>query len=106
MQEANSNKHLSNFDDEIDLRELFNALWDGKWIVVSLTAFASIAGVIYSLSLPNIYESKALLVPVNSSSGISGALSSYRGLGGLAGINFPFGGDIGNSQKAIKKINS
>ena len=56
--------------------------------------------------LPNIYESKALLVPVNSSSGISGALSSYRGLGGLAGINFPFGGDIGNSQKAIKKINS
>ena len=35
-------------------------------------------GVIYSLCLPNIYESKALLVPVNPSSSISGALGGYR----------------------------
>ena len=71
-----------------------------------MTAFVSIVGVIYSLSLPNIYQSKAMLVPVNSSSGISGALGSYRGLAGLAGINLPSGGDEGNSAKAIQKINS
>jgi uncharacterized protein involved in exopolysaccharide biosynthesis len=103
MQEAHSNKHPN---EEIDLRELFYALWEGKWIIVSLTAFASIAGVIYSLSLPNIYESKAMLVPVNSSSGISGALGGYSGLAGLAGINLPSGGDEGNSAKAIQKISS
>ena len=74
MQEVNNNKYTNDLDDEIDLRELFYALWEGKWIIVSLTTFVSIVGVIYSLSLPNIYESKALLVPVNSSSGISGAL--------------------------------
>ncbi len=56
--------------------------------------------------MPNIYESKALLVPVNSSSGISGALGSYSGLAGLAGINLPSGGDEGNSAKAIQKISS
>jgi uncharacterized protein involved in exopolysaccharide biosynthesis len=106
MQEANSNKHPNDFDDEIDLRELFYALFEGKWIIVSLTAFASIVGVIYSLSLPNIYESKAILVPVNSSSGISGSLKSYSGLAGLAGISLPSGGDQGNSVKAIIKINS
>ena len=106
MQEAHSNKHLNDFDDEIDLRELFYVLLEGKWIIVSLTAFASIVGVIYSLSLPNIYESKALLVPVNSSSGISGALGGYSGLAGLAGISLPSGGDEGNSAKAIQKINS
>ena len=106
MQEAHSNKHPNDFDDEIDLRELFYVLLEGKWIIVSLTAFISIVGVIYSLSLPNIYESKAMLVPVNSSSGISGALGSYSGLAGLAGISLPSGGDEGNSAKAIQKISS
>ena len=106
MQEVHSNKHPNDFDDEIDLRELFYVLLEGKWIIVSLTAFVSIVGVIYSLSLPNIYESKAMLVPVNSSSGISGALGSYSGLAGLAGISLPSGGDEGNSEKAIQKISS
>ena len=80
MQESHSNKHSNDFDDEIDLRELFYVLLEGKWIIVSLTAFASIIGVMYSLFLPNIYESKATLVPVNSSSGISGALGGYSSL--------------------------
>ena len=106
MQEAHSNKHPNDFDDEIDLRELFYVLLEGKWIIVSLTAFVSIIGVIYSLLLPNIYESKAMLVPVNSSSGISGALGSYSGLAGLAGISLPSGGDEGNSAEAIQKISS
>jgi len=106
MQEVHSNKHPNDFDDEIDLRELFYVLLEGKWIIVSLTAFVSIVGVIYSLLLPNIYESKAMLVPVNSSSGISGALGSYSGLAGLAGISLPSGGDEGNSAKAMQKISS
>jgi hypothetical protein len=106
MQEAHSNKHPNDFDDEIDLRELFYVLLEGKWIIVSLTAFVSIIGVIFSLSLPNIYQSNTILFPVNSSSGISGALGSYSGLAGLAGISLPSGGDEGNSAKAIQKISS
>jgi len=106
MQEAHSSKHPNDFDDEIDLRELFYVLLEGKWIIVYVTAFISIIGVIYSLLLPNLYESRAMLVPVNSSSGISGALGSYSGLAGLAGISLPSGGDEGNSAKAIEKINS
>jgi LPS O-antigen subunit length determinant protein (WzzB/FepE family) len=106
MQEVHSNNHPNDFDDEIDLRELFHVLLEGKWIVVSLTAFISILGVIYSLLLPNIYESKAILVPVNSSSSISGALGSYSSLAGLAGINLSSGSDEGNSVKAIQKISS
>ena len=106
MQEAHINKHPNGLDDEIDLRELSYVLLKGKWIIVSLTFFASIVGVIASLSLPNIYESKALLAPVNSSSGISGALSRYGGLAGLAGISVPSGSDEGNSAKAIQKISS
>ena len=106
MQEAHSNKNPNDFDDEIDLRELFYVLLEGKWIIVSLTAFVSIIGVIYSLSLPNIYQSNTTLVPVNPSSGISGALGSYSSFAGLAGISLPSGGDEGNSVKAIQKISS
>ena len=106
MQEEYSKKLPKEFDNKIDLRELFYILLEGKWIIFSLTAFASIVGVIYSLSLPNIYESKAILVPVNSSSGISGAFRGYSSLAGIAGISLPSSGDSGNSAKAIQKINS
>jgi hypothetical protein len=106
MQEAHSNKHPNDFDDEIDLRELFYVLQKGKKIIVSLTAFVSIIGVIYSLSLPNIYQSNTVLVPVNSPDGISGALGSYNSFAGLAGITLPSGGNEGNSAKAIQKIRS
>ena len=106
MQEVNSKQYPDNFDDEINVLEIFNILWKAKLFIVSLTAFISVVGVIYSLSLPNIYKSKALLVPVNSSSSISAALGGYGGLAGLAGISLGPGVDDSNSLKAQEKINS
>jgi len=105
MNEKNTNKP-STLDEEIDLRELFYVLLKGKWIILSVTAFASIIAIIYSLSLPNIYESRSLLVPVNKSSSISGTLQRYSGIAGLAGINIPSSANDDNSAKAITKIRS
>jgi len=105
MQETYTNKSSNDFDDEIDLRELFYVLLEGKWIIFSVTSFISIIVLIYSLLLPNIYEAKAMLVPVNLSSGISRALGSYSGLAGIAGISLP-ASDEGNTAKAIAKIRS
>ena len=106
MQETYTSKRRNDFDDEIGLLELFYVLLEGKWIIVSVTSFVSIIGVIYSLLLPNIYESKALLVPINASSSISRSLGGYSSLAGLAGISLPSGGNEGNSVKAIQKISS
>ena len=61
---------LKKNDDEIDLLELFHVLLQGKWIIVSVTAFASICGVLYSLSLPNIYESRSLSSSVQTHLGV------------------------------------
>jgi len=105
MQEINNNNNLNNHDDEIDLREVYNILLQGKWIIISITTFVSIIAVIYSLLLPNIYQSRALLAPVYSSSNY-GSLRGYSGLVGLAGINLPSGSDQDNSFKAIQKISS
>jgi LPS O-antigen subunit length determinant protein (WzzB/FepE family) len=104
MKDIPDNKLLNDFEDEIDLREVFNVLLQGKWFIISVTSFVSIIGVTFSLLLPNIYESKSLLVPVNSSSGISGSLGSYSALAGLAGISLPSDSSEGNALKAMEKV--
>ncbi len=105
MDEVNKKNNPDNFD-EIDLQEIFYILLKGKWIIISTTTFVSIIGVIYSLLLPDIFESKAIVVPVNASSSISASLQNYSGLAGLAGINLPSSEDEGNSGKALEKIQS
>jgi len=105
MQQLHSNK-FNDFDDEIDLQEIFNVLFKGKWIIVSLTVMISIIGVIYSLSLPNVYQSKAVLVSSNPSSSISAALGGFSSLAGIAGIGLPSDGGNDNTAKAMQKIGS
>ena len=106
LPDSQLNKKDNDYRNEIDLLELFHVLFQGKWIIVSVTAFVSIIGVVYSLSLPNIYKSEALLAPVNSASGISGALGNLSGLAGLTGVSLASGSDEDNSLKAIKKLSS
>ncbi len=95
-----------NHSKEIDLKELFMVILREWKIIIFLTSSFSIIGIIYSLLLPNIYESKALLVPVEPSSGISRALGNYGSFAGLAGITLPTESTESNSQKAIEKLSS
>lgn len=78
-------------DEEIDLRELFAAIWQGKWIILITTMVFAVGSVLYALSLPNIYKSEALLAPVTEGAGmrIPGQLG---GLAALAGVNLGGGG--------------
>ncbi|WP_105258048.1 Wzz/FepE/Etk N-terminal domain-containing protein [Pseudoalteromonas sp. T1lg88] len=80
-------------DDEIDLKELFLALWQGKWIIIGTTIFAAVISVVYALSLPNIYKSEALLAPAedNQSGGLSALAGQFGGLASLAGVNLGSG---------------
>ena len=95
-------KESSN-QDEIDLRQLFDAIWSEKLIIIGLTASLSIMAVLYSISLPNVYKSEALLSPVVSEIGSSQAMSNIGGLASFAGINLQTQ-SVGNSTKALKKL--
>ena len=68
----------------------------------------SIIAVIYSLLLPNIYESKALLVPVNQSNSFSRSFGSYSSIAGLAGtgVSLPPANDDGNLNTTFDNITS
>ena len=82
-----------NNDDEIDLRELWNVIWHGKWTIIVITTIFAVASVFYALSLPNIYKSEALLAPADSEQqgGLSGLSGQLGGLASLAGVNLGAG---------------
>jgi uncharacterized protein involved in exopolysaccharide biosynthesis len=101
------NIQISNqFDEEIDLRELFAVLWAGKVRIIAITAIFAFASVIYALSLPNQYKATVLLAPSqSSSSGLSGALGQLGGLASLAGVSIG-GGESNDSQLALEIMQS
>ena len=101
--EINNNTKTSSNPDEIDLRKLLHVIWSGKWVIIALTTSLSIIAVLYSISLPNVYKSEALLSPVVSEVGSSGAMNNIGGLASLAGINLRTQ-SAGNSTKALKKL--
>ena len=78
-------------DDEIDLRELFNALWTAKKLIILITAIFAIGSVVYSLSLNDYYKSGSIFL-ARSASGNQG-LSQYSGLAAMAGITLPSSGE-------------
>lgn len=84
------------YDEEIDLRELFSALWVGKIKIISITAIFAFASVIYALSSPDVYKATVVLSPAQSdNSDLSGALGQLGGLASFAGVSI---GDSGGSE--------
>ncbi|MDA0707407.1 MAG: Wzz/FepE/Etk N-terminal domain-containing protein [Proteobacteria bacterium] len=92
MTESQQNPPQS-YDDEIDLRQLFRVLWDGKWLIGGITFAVAVLAVIVALMLPNIYRAEALLAPNDQegAGGLSALAAQYGGLASLAGINLSAG---------------
>ncbi len=93
-------------DDEIDLRELWNVIWDGKWLIIAITTLFAIGAVLYALSVPNEYKSTVLLAPASSSSSssLSKLAGQFGGLASLAGINLGAGGTEDKSVVAMEIV--
>lgn len=83
-------------EDEINLKELFDVVWKGKWIIICSSLIAAIIAVFYALSLPNTYKSEVLLAPAEESNGggLSALAGQFGGLASLAGVSL--GGSSGN----------
>ncbi len=91
------------YDDEIDLRELFGILWSGKIKIIVITAIFAVGSVLFALSIPNQYKATALLAPAQSDSGgLSSALGQLGGLASLAGVSI--GGGESSQSKIAQEI--
>lgn len=98
-----------NNSDEIDLRELFSVIWQGKWIIIAITFVFAVGAVFFAINQPNIYKSEALLSPADTQQGGGGlaALAGrFGGLASMAGINLAGGGGVDKTQMAIEVMKS
>ena len=94
-----NNLRANEFDDEIDLGELFGVLWSGKFKIIAITAIFAVGSVFYALSIPNQYRATALLAPAQADGGgLSGALGQLGGLASLAGVS------IGSGESSESQI--
>lgn len=93
-------------ESPFDLLELWLVLWRNKWIISGVSVLLAVGVVMYSLTLPNIYRSSALLSPQKAQD--SGSLESlagqFGGLASMAGINL--GGAKDDTALHIKIIKS
>ena len=78
-------------DDSIDLIELLSQIWKSKIFIAKTTFFFTLIGIIYSLSLNDVYTASSVFYPHYQ----SGELSQNQGLRGLAGLA---GIDLGSQQ--------
>ena len=94
-------------DDEIDLLELFQVLWSGKWLIGAITGFAAVLSVVVALMLPNIYTGSALLAPASDLGGsMRGLMQQYAGLASLAGVTLPGGEEASQAQLGMEMMTS
>ena len=99
-------KHLPG-DDEIDLAELWRAIWSGKLLIIAISSIFAISSIIYAINQPNIYQASTLLAPASEQGGASGLskmAGQFGGLASLAGINL--GGSSNKMSLALEIIKS
>lgn len=73
-------------EEEIDLLELFWALWAQKFKIIKYGVIGGVIGIVVAFSIPKVYTSKAVIVPELESS--SSSNRSFSSLAALAGISF------------------
>ena len=71
-------------EDEIDLIELLKSLWSGKKLIIKITSFFVILGIVVSLLSPIVYTASSTFLPQSSQ---TGGVSSLSGVASLVGIN-------------------
>ncbi|XBJ50434.1 Wzz/FepE/Etk N-terminal domain-containing protein [Shewanella sp. H8] len=100
---------MGSAQDEIDLRELFSVIWQGKWLIIAITFIFAVGSVLFAISQPNIYKSEALLAPADSEQsggGLAALAGQFGGLASMAGINLGGGGGVDKTQMAIEVMKS
>ena len=92
---VNTSYQNSENDDEIDLAELWFAIWSGKVLIIAISFIFAVSSIIYAINQPNIYKASTLLAPASeqgSAGGLAKMAGQFGGLASLAGINLGGGG--------------
>lgn len=88
-------------ENEISLRDLWDTLWRGKWIIIVITAAFAVGSVLFALASEEWYRAETLLAPADerTTPALGGQLG---GLAALAGVNV----GSGDASEAIATLKS
>jgi uncharacterized protein involved in exopolysaccharide biosynthesis len=95
-------------EDEIDLAELWRAVWAGKITIILMSFIFAVASIYFALSQPNIYKASTILAPTSSeggAGGLSALTGQFGGLASMAGINLG-GGASDKTDLALEILKS
>lgn len=87
-------------ENEIDLLTLFNVIWQKKIVIILTTLIFAVGAVVYSVMMPDIYKSEALLAPASNEKAVN-LPGQIGGLAALAGVNL---GSLGGDSKTALAI--
>jgi uncharacterized protein involved in exopolysaccharide biosynthesis len=83
-----ANPTMREDDEVLDLMALSSKIWQGKWLIVGVTAAFTLSSAVLVLTLTSWYRADVLLVPVRAKSAadLASPLGSLGGLGGVASL--------------------
>ena len=91
-----------NVSDEIDLKELFLALWAYKYLIAALSIFVSIAAGIYALRAEKVYTASTIFALGESTSSFGTLGGELGGLAALAGVKV----GSGSGKALVERVRS
>ncbi|MDA9997910.1 Wzz/FepE/Etk N-terminal domain-containing protein [Gammaproteobacteria bacterium] len=94
----------SKLHEEIDLKEIFLTIWGKKLTILFTTFISTIIFLVYSLFLPNIYSSNAILYPTDKKEALSSKIGNISSLASFAGVDID--DKSSKTDEALKRIKS
>ena len=102
----NENDHIDQKNEELDLFDIFSLLINKKAVIILVTLLFSFIGIGYSLSIPNIYKSTAVLSSTSSLDSLSNMSNRYSNIANIAGISLPSSGETDRVAESIELLKS
>ena len=108
MNKANKETNLTHNAQsfEFDLFELSSVFWNSKYKIILVGFLFAILSAGYSLMIPNIYTSQAIIAPSDESSDSLSSLNQFSGLASIAGVSLPSSIAVDDSVKAMEVMKS
>lgn len=100
----NENKYFD-YEDELDFKKIALIFWNKKLMIFSITSIFMVLSIVYTLLIPNIYSSSALLAPTSHDESLSSKLGAYSSLAGMTGIRLS-DENASKSDEALERIQS
>lgn len=84
------------------MRQVWQVIWKGKWVIILTTVIFGIAGALYSRNWPDIYQSSTSLTFFSGRD----LLNSFTNYGDLIAVNSSYEDKVQNTEIAVETLNS